>query len=76
MKENALKKHLKGELDSIVQAVEFGADNASRECANELLNDSLKIVPIAKEADESNDFTFTETSIGNVRRMSEWGVFG
>lgn len=74
--ENALKKHLKGELDSIVQAVEFGADNASRECANELLNDSLKIVPIAKEADESNDFTFTETSIGNVRRMSEWGVFG
>lgn len=33
------KNTLKGELDSIVQAVEFGADNASRECANELLND-------------------------------------
>ena len=74
--ENALKKHLEGTLTNVVQSVEMMADISTKECAEELLKESLKIVPIAKEANEENDFTFTEISRGNILRMTEWGVFG
>ena len=63
----ALKQFLKEELTSVVQAVEFGADKASKECAHKLLEASQMLVPVGDDD--------AEASRGNVARMAKYGNF-
>ena len=64
---DALRQHLKGELASVVQAVEFGADKASKECAHKLLEASKMLVPVGDDD--------AKASRGNVARMAKYGNF-
>lgn len=65
--EKSLKKFFKAELTSVVQAVEFGADKASKECANKLLEASQMLVPVGDDD--------AKASRGNVARMAKYGNF-
>lgn len=70
--DNSLKQfhdYFQDKLLGIVQSVEFMADISTKECAEELLRDSLELVPVEKNLDKKF------VSPGTSWRMARWESF-